>query len=140
MKKTLAIYLLLISGCSFMGGSRFTPPEVRPVEVITISKPAPMYHPPLPPAVKGVPVEWKVLTPDTMEEYLNDLKAGEAPVNAWYSLTTKGYENLSNNVAQIQRYIQQVLSIIKYYRDLDKARQEESSSGPAKADAGAENR
>ena len=140
MKKTLAIYLLLISGCSFMGGSRFTPPEVRPVEVVTISKPAPMYHPPLQPAVKGVPVEWKVLTPDTMEEYLNDLKAGEAPVNAWYSLTTKGYENLSNNVAQIQRYIQQVLSIIEYYRDLDKARQEESSSGPAKADAGAEDR
>ena len=125
MKKLLPTLLILLSGCSFLGGSRFTPPEVRPVEVVTIEKPAPMYHPPLPGKIVGVPVEWKILTPDTMEEYLNDLKAGEAPVNAWYSLTGKGYENLSNNMAQVQRYIQQVLSIIRYYRETDKARQEE---------------
>jgi hypothetical protein len=109
-----------------MGGNRFTPPEVRPVEVVTIEKPAPMYHPPLPMAIRTVPVEWKILTPDTMEEYIEDLKAGEAPVNAWYSLTTKGYENLSNNMSQIHRYIQQTLSIIRYYRETDKAKQEEA--------------
>jgi len=67
-------------------------------------------------------VEWKILTPDTMEEYIKDLKAGEAPMNAWYSLTTKGYENLSNNMAQIQRYIQQVLSIIEYYHESDRSK------------------
>ena len=120
--KVLALVLLVIcSGCT----TAFRPPEVRPVEVVTIEKRAPVYHPPLPMAVSAVPVEWKILTPDTMEEYLNDLKAGEAPVNAWYSLTGKGYENLSNNMAQVQRYIQQVLSIIRYYRETDKARQEE---------------
>ena len=59
------------------------------------------------------------------QEYIIDLKAGEAPVNTWYSLTTKGYENLSNNMAQIQRYIRQTLSIIEYYRDTDKSRQED---------------
>jgi hypothetical protein len=120
--KTTILLLILLSGCSFMGSSRFTPPEVRPVEVVTIEKPAPLYHPPLPLAVKGVPVEWKILTPDTMEEYLIDLKAGEAPMNAWYSLTAKGYENLSNNMAQIQRYIQQVLSIIEYYHESDRSK------------------
>ena len=120
--KTTILLLILLSGCSFMGGSRFTPPEVRPVEVVTIEKPAPMYHPPLPMAVSGVPVEWKILTPDTMEEYIKDLKAGEAPMNAWYSLTAKGYENLSNNMAQIQRYIQQVLSIIEYYHESDRSK------------------
>ena len=118
--KVLALVLLVIcSGCT----TAFRPPEVRPVEVVTIEKPAPMYHPPLPPRIKSMPVEWKILTPDTMEEYLNDLKAGEAPVNAWYSLTTKGYENISNNMAQIQRYIKQVLSIVEYYRDVDAERQ-----------------
>ena len=66
MKKLLPIFLILLSGCSFLGGSRFTPPEVRPVEVVTIEKPAPMYHPPLPGKIVGVPVEWKILTPDTM--------------------------------------------------------------------------
>ena len=115
MKILVPILLILVSGCSLLGPSRFTPPEVRPVEVVTIEKPAPMYHPPLPMAVKSVPVEC-----------LNDLKAGEAPVNAWYSLTTKGYENLSNNVAQVQRYIQQVLSIVEYYRETDKAKEEDN--------------
>ena len=120
--KVLALVLLVIcSGCT----TAFRPPEVRPVEVVTIEKPAPMYHPPLPTRIKSMPVEWKILTPDTMEEYLNDLKAGEAPVNAWYSLTTKGYENISNNMAQIQRYIKQVLSIVEYYRDVDEERQKE---------------
>ena len=120
--KVLALVLLVIcSGCT----TAFRPPEVRPVEVVTIEKPAPMYHPPLPPRIKSMPVEWKILTPDTMEEYLTDLKAGEAPVNAWYSLTTKGYENISNNMAQIHRYIKQVLSIVEYYRDVDEERQKE---------------
>ena len=120
--KVLALVLLVIcSGCT----TAFRPPEVRPVEVVTIEKPAPMYHPPLPPRIKSMPVEWKILTPDTMEEYLIDLKAGEAPVNAWYSLTTKGYENISNNMAQIQRYIKQVLSIVEYYQKYNKEDKEE---------------
>ena len=125
MKKLLPILLLLSSGCSFMGSSRFTPPEVKPVEVITIERPAPMYHPPLPNQIKALPVEWKVLTPDTMEEYLNDLREGEAPSHAWYGLTTKGYENLSNNMAEVKRYIRQVISVIEYYRKTDDARQNE---------------
>ena len=125
--KVLALVLLVIcSGCT----TAFRPPEVRPVEVVTIEKPAPMYHPPLPPRIKSMPVEWKILTPDTMEEYLNDLKAGEAPVNAWYSLTTKGYENISNNMAQIHRYIKQVLSIVEYYRDVDAERQKQDAEPP----------
>jgi|TARA_R110002033_G_scaffold132733_1_gene172497 predicted transcriptional regulator len=55
-----------------------------------------------------------------MEEYLADLEEGNAPTNVWYSLTTKGYENLSNNMAEVKRYLRQVLSILKYYRELDK--------------------
>ena len=125
--KVLALVLLVIcSGCT----TAFRPPDVRPVEVVTIEKPAPMYHPPLPPRIKSMPVEWKILTPDTMEEYLDDLKAGEAPVNAWYSLTTKGYENISNNMAQIHRYIKQVLSIVEYYRDVDAERQKQDAEPP----------
>ena len=131
MLKTGLITLLLLSGCSFMGGSRFTPPEVRPVEVVTIEKPAPMYHPPLPSRITPMPVEWKVLTPDTMEEYLNDLKEGEAPSQAWYGLTNKGYENLSNNMAEIKRYIRQVLSIISYYRESDPANKEKEPDDSA---------
>jgi hypothetical protein len=133
MKTLTTTLLILLSGCSFMGGSRFTPPEVKPVEVVTIQKPAPLYHPPLPNRITPVPVQWKILTPDTMEEYIADLKEGEAPPQAWYSLTGKGYENLSTNMAEIKRYIRQVLSIIDYYRESDPAKddqQQNSSDDP----------
>ena len=119
MKLILFLLLLLLArGCSFLGSKREIP-EVAPVEVITVVKQAPLYHPPLPNSISSSPVEWTVLTPETMQEYLTDLEEGNAPTNAWYSLTTKGYENLSYNMAEIKRYIRQVLSIIDYYRESD---------------------
>ena len=114
----LFLTLLLVSGCSILGSSRDIP-EVKPVEVVTVVKKAPTYHPPLPNQINPVPVEWTVLNPELMQEYLDDLNEGNAPTNAWYALTTKGYENLSTNMAEVKRYLRQVLSILKYYRELD---------------------
>ena len=118
MKTVLFLALLLVSGCSILGSSRDIP-EVKPVEVVTVVKKAPTYHPPLPNQIDPVPVEWTVLNPELMQEYLDDLNEGNAPTNAWYALTTKGYENLSTNMAEVKRYLRQVLSILKYYRELD---------------------
>ena len=118
MKLSLLLILLLVSGCSMFGSSRDIP-EVEPVEVVTVVKKAPTYHPPLPNQINPVPVEWTVLNPELMQEYLDDLNEGKAPTNAWYALTTKGYENLSTNMAEVKRYLRQVLSILKYYRELD---------------------
>ena len=118
VKILLFLTLLLVSGCSILGSSRDIP-EVKPVEVVTVVKKAPTYHPPLPNQIDPVPVEWTVLNPELMQEYLDDLNEGNAPTNAWYALTTKGYENLSTNMAEVKRYLRQVLSILKYYRELD---------------------
>ena len=118
MKILIFLVLLLVSGCSILGSSRDIP-EVKPVEVVTVVQKAPTYHPPLPNQIDPVPVEWTVLNPDLMQTYLDDLKEGNAPTNVWYGLTTKGYENLSTNMAEVKRYLRQVLSILKYYRDLD---------------------
>ena len=118
MKLSLLLILLLVSGCSIFGSSRDIP-EVAPVEVVTVVEKAPVYHPPLPNEIVPVPVEWTVLNPELMQTYLDDLKEGNAPTNVWYGLTTKGYENLSTNMAEVKRYLRQVLSILKYYRDLD---------------------
>ena len=125
MKAIIVLLLLLISGCSWFGGSRTSFPEVQPIKVVTVEQAAPMYHPPLPNAVTFLPVEWKILTPETMEEYLKDLEEGNAPANAWHSITSKSYENLTNNISDIKRYIRQTLSIVKYYRKLDDKKQEE---------------
>ena len=118
MKLLLLSALLLVSGCSILGSSRDIP-EVKPVEVVTVVKKAPMYHPPLPNNIESVPVEWTVLNPELMQAYLDDLNEGNAPTNVWYALTTKGYENLSINMAEVKRYLRQVISIVKYYKELD---------------------
>jgi hypothetical protein len=119
MKILIFLILLLVSGCSILGSKRDIP-EVKPVEVVTIVKKAPMYHPPLPNQIDPVPVEWTVLNAELMQEYLDDLNEGNAPTNVWYALTTKGYENLSTNMAEVKRYLRQTLNILKYYRELDK--------------------
>lgn len=118
----MPIYLTLLILISLTSCALVRPepvPQVNPVEIVTIEKPAPIYHPPLPNQISPLVVEWRVLTPATMQQYLDDLKIGNAPVNAYYGLTPKGYENLSTNIAEIKRYIRQSISIIDYYRELD---------------------
>ena len=116
----LLLILILFSGCSWMGSEG---PSVEPIEVKRVEIPAPRYHPPLPSQVSFSEVKWKVLTPNTMEQYLADLEAGEASINAYYGLTTQGYENLSNNIADLKRYLSQLKSIVKYYREIDEEKE-----------------
>jgi len=117
--------ILLLSGCGLIGREPYIP-ETKPVEVVTVITPAAVYHPALPNAISTLPVEWKVLTPQTMQEYLEDLEEGNAPTNAYYGLSTKGYENLSTNMAEVKRYIRQVLTIVQYYKNLDEELDDES--------------
>ena len=115
------LILILYNGCSWRGSEG---PSVEPIEVRTLEIPATRYHPPLPSQVSFTEVKWKVLTPNTMEQYLADLEAGEASVSAYYGLTTQGYENLSNNIADLKRYLSQLKSIVKYYREIDEKPEE----------------
>jgi len=118
MKKLLIISLiigfsLMISACSLLE------PRTVPVEVKTITLPAPMYHPPMPLEVSLQDIKWRVLTPDVMEEYLQLIKEGKAPAEPYYALSTQGYESLSMNMAELKRYVTNVLAIIEYYREQD---------------------
>ena len=122
--KKLAIILslaLVASGCSLMGE------RGKPVSVTTIAKQQPMYHPPLPMEVQMDPVDWEILTPDSMQLYLDNLKKGEAPKKAFYSLSSKEYEHLSMDMADITRYITEILGIIRFYRDYDKEEEPEDN-------------
>ncbi len=85
----------------------------------TIALPAPMYHPPLPMEIQAVGVEWKVLTPELLEDHLKLVQEGKAPAVAYYALTTPKYENLSMNMAEKKRYTKDILSIVEYYREYD---------------------
>jgi len=125
LMKKIALILslaLIVSGCSMIQ------PKAKPVSVTTIAKQQPMYHPPLPMEVQMDPVDWEILTPDSMQLYLENLGKGEAPRRAFYSLSSKEYENLSMDMADITRYITEVLGIIRFYRDYDKEEEEEEPS------------
>lgn len=113
MNKVILLALILsLGGCALFG----TKP-VPPVQVEKRIQPIPVFHPPLPEGVTWQQVEWKVLTPETMAEYLKDLEKGNAPVTAWYALTPEGYRALSENVADIQRFINQSNALLIYYRE-----------------------
>jgi len=122
MKKIILIVsvALIASGCSLMGD------KVKPVSVTTIAKQQPMYHPPLPMEVQMDPVDWEILTPDSMQLYLDNLEKGEAPRRAFYSLSSKEYEHLSMDMADITRYITEILGIVGFYRDYDKEEEEKN--------------
>jgi hypothetical protein len=122
MKINLFIIFLLIittTSCSMI------PTQTKPVEVVTIPKPIPLYHPPLPIELQLVDVDWSVITPEIMKIYLAELENGDAPATAYYSLTSKEYENLSMNMAELKRYIQDSLHIIEFYRDYDEEVQDD---------------
>ena len=102
--------LLVLANCSMI-------PTAQPVKVVTIAEPVPMYHPPLPLELGMVDIDWEILTPMLMNEYLASYEDGSAPATAYYTLTSKEYENLSMNMAEIKRYLRDTLSIIKFYRE-----------------------
>ena len=95
------------------------PTQTKPIEVVTIAERPPMYHPPLPLELQMEDVDWEILTPEIMEEYLKLVEEGNAPRQAYYALTTKEYENLSMNMAEITRYIKETLGIVEFYREYD---------------------
>ena len=67
------------------------------------------------------------VSPSRIEKFnkcLENLKNGDAPARAYYSLSSQEYENLSMDMAEITRYTKDILSIIKYYREYDKPKEE----------------
>ena len=119
--KNLALISLsiLLASCSTFQQS------VKPVQVKTIAERSPIYHPPLPYPMSLTNVDWEVMKPTTMQQYLDSLSTGNAPPRAFYSLSAREYENLSMDMAEITRYTKDILAIIKYYRELDKPQETE---------------
>ena len=117
MKVLLVVSLsVLMASCSMF---QFGGTKTKPVEVVNIAERPPMFHPPLPMEMQLVTVDWEILTPEILKEYLQLVEEGKAPRQAYYALTTKDYENISNNMAEIKRYTRDILAIVEYYRSPD---------------------
>tara|TARA_R110001606_G_C15225820_1_gene634567 strand:+ start:430 stop:852 length:423 start_codon:yes stop_codon:yes gene_type:complete len=108
----LVLMFFFINSCSLMQAT-------KPIEVVSIAKMPTIYDPPLPIELQLLDIDWTIYTPELMAQYLKDIENGNAPRQAFYSLTTKEYENLSMNMADQKRYLKEILSIIGYYRQID---------------------
>lgn len=108
--------ILLTTGCS--GVRIFATPPEEPIII----------HPPPPPAVVMRDVEWTVYNRERLEELLENAAPGEEIV--LITLTPRGYENLSLNIADVLRYVREQKEIILYYRRLfPKGLEEETTEG-----------
>lgn len=58
----------------------------------------------------------RVVTSDTLEEFINEYKEQYGEV-AFVVLSMKDYENLALNIADLRRYINQQTQIIVYYEE-----------------------
>ena len=69
MKYLILPISLFISGCSYLPFFQNDEPVV-PIEIKTIQERPPMWHPPLPIEMNMLDVEFEILTPELMKEYL----------------------------------------------------------------------
>ena len=103
--------LMLLSSCST------TPAEtVPPVRITTtpVERPAPIL--PTVDAISMRPVQWIVITRDTVDAVFERLEATGEPI-ALFALTDEGYENLSLNISDIRQLVQQQRAVIIAYEN-----------------------
>jgi len=112
IKKLSAILTisLVLAGC----GDNVQKIEVsaKPIE-IDIAKTAD------PEAVKLSPIHFKVVTKSNLNAFIAEIGRQQNTADpVFIAITTKDYENLSLNLADLHRYIEQQQSVIVYYRNL----------------------
>lgn len=105
--------LLTLTGCGSLGGLNPVEPEVR-VEVVDkpIERPAPIV-PPID-RLELKDLEWFIVTENNYEEIFQKIQdSGQEPVI--FALSTNGYEDLSLNISELRKVIQQQRTIIGIY-------------------------
>ena len=99
--------LLLTSGCA----------SVEPQVVLKtdyVVKDIPIQPQPKPLNLNRV--KWYAVTPENMEEFLTRFEE-ESGINVFFALSVPDYENMSLNVAELRRYINQQKALIVYYEE-----------------------
>lgn len=112
--RTLCTLLIaaLITGCSFM-----EPKPVPPVEVVTIQVPLEIYQPPNINPLQMENVRWYVITAENLESKMAEIRQRLGGEFVVFAMTPQSYENLSINIQDIERYIEQQIKIIEYYQE-----------------------
>lgn len=102
--------IILLGGCS---GTLFGDqgPAIKVEEVR-------VFHPAPPKQVQMLEVEWAVLNLERIKEIVKkSTESGDDRI-VLFALTDKGYQNLSLNIQELKRYIQELQEQLKYYREV----------------------
>ena len=111
---------LLISGCS---GIWSKPEKEVVVQTKILEKNIPIM--PRPKGVKLHDVRIYVVSPsENFEEFKKEFEAKNGG-DSYVAISIKDYENLSDNFAELRRYIEQQKAIIVYYEKAVKPKEEE---------------
>lgn len=107
--------LILISSLLFLGACSRSqeepiPPQVE-VRTVEVKRPAPIV--PEIDQLKLRSIEWKIITPDNIQEVFDRL-----PNDAvLFAVTSDGYESLSLNLSDVRGMIQQQQRVIAIYKE-----------------------
>ena len=112
MKKLFILPLVLLLGaCSSSGPKVLLTPELQDR--------AKFVTPEISPA-QQLNVEWVIINRKNFEQKIEELEKKNGPVSL-FALTPQGYQNLSINIAELRRYIQQqnanITALKKYYEE-----------------------
>ena len=101
---TLLLTLLFLTAC---GGTKHINIKAEPVKPVII-------HPAVPAQLQMRKVEWTVFNRKKLEKLLADYPDQEI---VFFTLSAKGYENLSLNIGEIIRYLKEQKNVIIFYRE-----------------------
>lgn len=109
MKLLIAVplTLLLLSGCSALRPEReiVTVTKTVALDIPTANKPKPVN------LIKG---EFYVVTNENYEQFIEDFKSKNGEI-VYVAMSVKDYENLSINMGELRRFINQQKEVIVYY-------------------------
>lgn len=102
MKLTTLLTASLLAGCSFLEPKVITEPVVVEKDIPIISRPAPL---------DLKPMKFTVVSVDDIDKVIKLLEEHGSLI----ILTTRGYEILAVDIAELKRYIKEQKQIIIYY-------------------------
>ena len=116
-KIVIALLVLVLTGCS-----TFRKPEEKiVVRTVVESYDIPLKVSPRP--ISMTDVKWYTVTTDNIDEFEANFENSNGDL-VFFAISVPHYENLSLNLADIRRFIEQQKAIIVYYEDQIRESQE----------------
>ena len=110
MKRVICLLLtaIVVSGCTSENTLRISSAPVT----VDVARPAD------PASVRMLPINFRVVTRENLEQFMTEISRNQTGSPVFVAMTMSDYENLSLNLADIRRYIEQQQAIIVYYQQM----------------------